>query len=80
MASVKLVIVKGGEYLSEIGGDEAVFTGVYCGYDFRLVYSFDTGAWKHEYHNMPQNLLVRLKWEMHSRDPWLPVQELPNEL
>lgn len=80
MASVKLAIVKGGEYLSEISGNEAVFTGVYCGYDFKLVYSFDTGTWKHEYHKMPPDLLHKLKWEMYSRDPWLPVEEPSKDL
>ena len=77
MPELKLVILKAGEYFSEISGSEALFAGVYRGYDFCCVYSFETGKWKFEKHEMPQDLLDELKWEMYSRHPWLPKLDPP---
>jgi hypothetical protein len=78
MPELKLAILKDGEYFSEISGNEALFAGMYHGYNFRCVYSFETGKWKFEDNGMPEHLLNELKWEMYSRNSWLPKQDPPN--
>jgi hypothetical protein len=77
MATSKLPILREGDYWSEIVDNKAVFSGYYLGYNFRMTYRFEGHKWEDESHDMPEDILKLLRWELYLHERWLPIEDPP---
>ena len=80
MARTKFPALRESDYWSEVINDKAIFNGFYLGYAFELTYSFASKKWEKEKHQLPEEVLKLLKWELHNYELWLPDEEPPPDL
>ena len=82
MAKIKFPALREDDYWSEIinEGAVALFQGIYLGYNFKMTYNFNSRKWQEEIHDIPDDILKLLKWELHQYELWLPDEEPPADL
>ena len=80
MATIKFPALREGDCWSEVINGEAVFQGFYLGHNFKMTYNFNSRKWEDEIHDIPDDILKLLKWELHQYELWLPDEEPPADL